>query len=204
MNKNLEALLWSPVWLIMWAIQIAIKTPAVIIGLFLQPLMWKHRNTFLSDLPWYVKWLANPEDQWGGLPGYEDSLPPFWKNREGVTRWSHWKYHAIRNPADFLRQISWLQCPLEPKDIKYITNELLEHYEPRFMEQKKIYYYACWNGPYCGIKLNYVWSDERYFEFKFGFRIHPRDVRPETIDWGGTRAILGASMASKFLPYRKW
>ena len=204
----IKVIMWTPVWLLMWTIQLVIKTPVMLLGFILQPIMYKHRNVLLKDMPWYLLWLTNPEDQPGGFPGYPDSFPSFWHNRmkaEGWSlRWAHYMYHAVRNPADGLRNYKWLQCPLRPEKIEWVASKYMDHYEPRFMEVGDFHWYVCWNGPYCGVKLNYVWSEDRYFEFKFGFRIHPRDTIAEAIDWKGTRAFLGASMASKFLPYRKY
>ena len=203
-----EFLLKSPVFLAVWALQVVVKVPVMLLGFVLQPIMFKHRNVLLKDMPWYLLWLTNPEDQPGGYPGYPDSFPSFWHRRMKAEGWSlrsaHYRYHAVRNPADGLRNFKLLQAPLVPSEIKFITNQYLRHYEPRAMRQGKLYWYFCWSGFNLGMKLNYVWNDERYFEFKFGFRIHPADAEIANVDLKGTRYLLGASMATKFLPYRKW
>jgi hypothetical protein len=202
----MELILRLPIMLLVWAIQLAIKIPTMLLGFIMVPFTYKYKNTPLKDTPALLTPWINPEDQYGGYPGYPDSLPPFWVKSHGVGRWAHFSYHQNRNPADGLRNFKWLQAPMAGNihKIKYVTNEYLRHYEPRLMEQKKIYYYFCWINFYLGMKINYVWSDERYFELKFGFRIHPADSNVDNVDLKGTRYILGASMASKFLPYRKW
>lgn len=204
----IELILKLPIMLLWWLIQIAIKIPVALLGLLLNPIMYYYRNVPLAEIPWYLLWLANPEDQFGGYPGFEDSLPAFWKRRMEAEGWSlryaHWFYMSIRNPADGLRNFKWLQAKLDPDKIKYLTNEYLRHYEPRAMEQGKWYWYFCWNGYSLGMKVNRVWSDTRYLTFKWGFRIQPSDTNIDNVDTGGTRYLLGASMATKFLPYRKW
>jgi hypothetical protein len=196
--------------LLWWAVQIAIKIPWMLIGLVAQPFMFKYRNVLLSDLPWYIKLFANPEDQPGGYPGYPDSFPKFWHNRmaaEGWSlRWAHFLYHGIRNPADSLRLVKFLNVIPKPDKIKFITNRYLRHYEPRELTKygEKFAYYFCWQDFWLGMHIVYVWSDERYLTFKFGFRIHPADQFPKHIDPNGTRNQIGASMATKFLPYRNW
>jgi hypothetical protein len=203
-----ELILKSPIMLGWWAVQIAIKLPVVILGFALQPLMFKHRNVLLKDMPWYLLWLTNPEDQPGGYPGFPDSFPPFWHRKMEAEGWSlryaHYHYHAVRNPGDGLRNFKFLQVVPKPDEIKYVTNKYLRHYEPRALENGETAYYFCWQGFSLGMHIVHVWSDERYLTFKFGFRIHPADSIPGTLDPKGTRAQLGASMATKFLPYRKW
>jgi hypothetical protein len=208
MNKGLEALLLAPIWIVVWAVQLLIKIPVAILGLFLQPIMYKYRNTHIDEIPWYLIWLTNPEDQYGGLPGYVDSIPPFWRKRMEEEGWSlryaHWFYSAVRNPADGLRNFRWLQAPLEPEKIKFITNQELRHYEPWALQPGDTAWYVCWNGIYCGLQVVHVWNEKKYLTFKWGFRIHPSDIDVDNIDWSGTRARLGASMATKFLPYRDY
>jgi hypothetical protein len=180
----------------------------MLLGLVFNPIMYYYRNTPLNEIPWYLIWLANPEDQFGGYPGFEDSLPAFWKRRMVAEGWSlryaHWFYVSVRNPADGLRNFKFLQVVPKPDKIKYVTNRYLRHYEPRALENGETAYYFCWQGFSLGMHIVHVWSDERYLTFKWGFRIHPADTVPGVIDPKGTRAMLGASMATKFLPYRKW
>lgn len=200
----LELILRLPVMLLIWAIEIALKAVVLVIGLVFMPLTYKYRNTPIGEVPRYLTILINPEDQLGGFPGFEDSLPAFWKKEYGTGRWAHYKYHAIRNPSDGLRNFKILNVVPDPDKIKYITNVELRHYEPFLLGNGDLAYYFCWQGFYLGMHIVYVWSDTRYLTFKFGFRIHPADADINNIDPKGTRALLGASMATKFLPYREW
>jgi hypothetical protein len=186
--KTLELIIRLPIMLLWWVVQIAIKLPWMIIGLVAIPFTFKYRNVPLNDLPWYIKMFANPEDQPGGYPGYLDSFPNFWHNRMKVEGWSlryaHWHYHAIRNPADGLRNIPWLNVIPKPEKIKFVTRRYYRHYEPRLINTfgEKFAYYFCWQGFWLGMHDSYEIN----------------------IDPNGTRAQIGASMATKFLPYRNW
>lgn len=204
----MDKLILVPAWITVWIIQIAIKTPVMIAGLVMVAIAYRYRHTQIGDCPWWIMPWINPEDWPGGFPGYPDTYPSFWVRRRDAEGWSEfrafWWYHAIRNPADGLRNYKVLQLDIsDPSKVKFMTNELLDSYEPRHMEQGRVYWYVAWIGIRAGFKINYVWSDDRYLEIKFGYRVDPGDAKRAPTP-GSTFDVLGVSIASKFLLYRRY
>ena len=102
-----KVLLWLPVWILMWTLQVAVKLPMALLGYVVMPLMYRKRNTPLALLKWYEKLFANPEDWHGGFLQYEGSVPPWYKARHADKSefYQFYRYHAVRNPADGLRNV---------------------------------------------------------------------------------------------------
>ena len=123
----------------------------------------------------------------------------------GTTRWSFYKYHAIRNPANGLRTYEFLDLDIVPEKVEYIAYPTLKHYDPwytrRYTPDVDFYCYLTWQGLQSCFKLIYHWNDEKHIEFKIGWRVNPGD-RKGFMDPDGTRKD-GAGFATKFLPWRK-
>ena len=188
-----------PLWILYWLVQVAIKVPFVLLGLIVHRGMFYDRYTHINALPKWKRLFANPEAWHGGHLGYEGSLPSWWRKRmemEGRSQYyAYYRYHAIRNPADGLRNIKWLQLWIEKDKVKYYTPKYLRYYEPWYMDKPGVYWYIAWQGNYAGLKVLWV-EEEKFTEFKWGFRVEPRDAEEEIAE-DSTRKHFGASFASK-------
>jgi hypothetical protein len=188
----------------MWIINILIKLPTMLLGFFIIPILYLYRHREFDDVPKiFLPW-QNPEDWKGCLKGTEHSIPQWWVNEMGTGFWAFYKYHAIRNPANGLRNFDFIDLDLEQDKIYYWTPRYLQSYEPNYMTKNgvKSAGYVCWQGWMAGVKFVHVWNAERHFVFKFGWRVEPRDAidgYKET----SQRWHDGAGFASKFLPYRE-
>jgi len=196
-----EFLLKSPLFLGVWIMQLAVKVPTMLLGLVVVPFTYKYRNTPLGETPAILTPWINPEDWYGGFPGFDDSLPPFWRKREGTGRWSHYWYHAVRNPADGLRNYRFLNPIPDPGKMKYWTNEYRDNYEP-WAPGPRVSWYFCWQGYSLGSALQIRWSDSRYLALLFGLRLNPGEAKGIRVN--KEKLVWGASMATKLLPYRKY
>lgn len=185
-----------PIWILMWVVQLAFKLPMWALGFIAMRFMYKKRYTPLGQLKWYQKLFANPEDWHDGFLQYDGSVPPWFKKRyaEKSEFYQFYRYHAVRNPADGLRNIKWLQLWIVPEKVRFKTNLYLEHYEPWFVDVPGVYWYIAWQGAHAGLKVLWIEKD-KYTEFKFGFRVTPHDT--EGLKETSARRFLGASMASK-------
>jgi hypothetical protein len=195
-----------PLFIIVWALYVPLKLSILLLGLVVTPILYLYRKRSLDDVPGvFLPW-QNPEDWNGGPEGTEHSLPQWWVEQEGVGFWSWYKYHAIRNPANGLRNIEFLDLDIKPDEIDFWTPKYLKYYEPwwtrKHHPELKNYGYVCWQGLRAGMKFVHLWNDKRHFVIKFGWRIEPRDKK-EGPDPDGQRAIEGAGFASKLLPYRE-
>ena len=190
-----------PIFILMWAIFLAIKIPVVILGLVVVPLMYVHRLTNYVDLPWWTRPWANPEDWHGQVNTHSNSLPKWWVLKEGVSMKSFYQYHAIRNPANGLRSIELLDLDVTPDLVRFKTNRKMGRYEPRPMRLSEIdtAWYFAWQGFRAGFKIVHIWNDERHLVIKFGWRVEPRDALDKEV----TELKKDASFATKFLFYRE-
>lgn len=185
-----------PIWILWWLVQMAIKIPFAIMGLWMMRVMYYDRYTHINALPWYKKIFANPEDWRGGFKDYEGSVPTWYIEKMGGDSYrTFWRYHAIRNPADGLRNIKWLQLWIEKDKVKYWTPKYFDRYEPWADRTPGWRFYIAWQGFYAGLKLQWV-REKTYSEIKLGFRVEPRDAHHELPE-SSVRKVLGASMASK-------
>lgn len=193
-----------PAFILAWLGFLCIKIPVTLLGPLVVSYLYKYRHTdyevVLAQLPWLKPWI-NPEDWEGGYNSFSDSLPKWWVNSKGTEFKSFLQYHAIRNPANGLRSIEWLDMDIVPEKVKYTTNYYFNTYEPGVlrMADKKFAYYLAWQGIQAGIKVIYIWNDKRHLVIKFGWRVEPHDAN----DIAGGMGIEDASFASKFLFYRK-
>jgi hypothetical protein len=201
-----------PIFILVWLAFLAIKIPVSLLGVLVVPLLYGYRSLHFQDVPKiFTPWL-NPEDWSGGPEGvWGYSLPEWWLLKEGSGFKSFFRYHAIRNPANGLRGIEFLDLDIKPDLIKYYTPRYFRYYEPWFLRrlesEPKTAWYLCWQGWRAGFKFVHLWKDDkrgnpRHFVFKFGWRIEPRDQK-EGPDPDGQRAREGAGFASKLIPYRK-
>ena len=204
-RKLKHVLVRFPIFLLMWIINIGIKIPTILLGFLMVALLYKYRKRPFDEVPKvFLPW-QNPEDWNDRMYGTENSLPEWWVKRMGGDGfWPFYKYHAIRNPANGLRNFDFIDLDLKEGEIEYWTPEYLRHYAPWFkdVEHNKTYIYVAWQGWKAGIDIMHIWNSERYFTFIFGWRVCPRDA-VEGYDEKSHRWKLGAGFASKFLPYRK-
>ena len=200
-----------PVILLWWAVQMVVKAAVAILGLVMVAFMYRYKNTMFRRVPWVFYLWKNPEDWIDGVlaekegRAYIDSLPPWWKTRMANSSrfWRFYKYHAIRNPADGLRNIRWWNVMPDPKRIRVKCNRYLAYYEwwDADVLPGRWYWFFAWQGFYAQLKVLRVWNAERHFVLKIGHRIEPRYAHDGTV--GGVTGVIGASFASKFLPYRR-
>ena len=197
--KNLIWLPFAPIW---WFYQLLLKIPTALLGLFVVPFLWRYRYTQLDMLPfWAIPW-ANPEDWHGGTENYDGSLPHWWKIREGDGKWAFYKYHAIRNPADGLRNFEKLNLKINKDSVYYWTPTYYRHYEPWHVKKPALIGYVAGQNVWVGVKLQWIRS-KTYSELKFGFRVEPADAHHELAP-DSARRLLGASFASKLILNREW
>jgi hypothetical protein len=194
-----------PLFILVWIGFIAIKLPIALLGLIVVPVLYRYRHKPFDDVPKiFLPWL-NPEDWNDGHRGMAESLPMWWVNENGISFKSWFRYHAIRNPANGLRNFEFLDCDPNPSRIRFVTTgkKYRDRYEPTTMRTDGVKFaaYLAWQGFQAGTKIVYVWNDKRHLVFKFGWRIEPRD-RYIPIDPNGTR-VDDAGFATKFLPYRE-
>lgn len=234
--------LWRlPLFIVVWIGLVAIKLPTMFAGGIVVPFLYKYRKRPFDEVPKvFLPW-QNPEDWNDGIAGTEHSLPKWWINEpvddikipllkivirkaredRGFGFWSWYKYHAVRNPANGLRNFDFVDLELEQDKVKYLTPQYLKYYEPWYTRSNngpKNYGYIAWQGYRAGVKFVHIWptlekdikifkwtlfkEGLRHFEFKFGWRVEPRDA-VEGYDAKSHRWHHGAGFASKFLPYRR-
>lgn len=195
-------LLLPPGWILWWAIQIAVKLPTVLLGFLVVAGLYPYRNTPLDEMPWWSKPWVNPEDWTGGHLNNINSLPQWWKNRMGGDGfWPFYKYHAIRNPADGLRNFPKWNLRINKDMVHYWTPKYFDHYEPWYDRTPGWRGYAAWSSVWLGVKVQWI-RENSYSEFKFGFRVEPRDAHHE-LDDNSARKRYGGSFATKLIPNRK-
>ena len=203
--KFARALLLPVGAVMVWGVSLGIKAVTAALGLLTVPLMYRYRYTDFDDVPSIFRPWLNPEDWQDGILQYDGSLPDWWIQREGDGFWQFYKYHAIRNPADGLRNYELLNCRINPDRIEFVTDKFRKFYEPWWHavgdEVPRVQWYICWQGVWAGVKLQWI-RKKTYTEFKLGFRIEPNDS-VDGPDPDGSRAIHGASFASKLILSRK-
>lgn len=206
MKTNLLDVLWrSPIFLANWIGNIAIKLPTLFAGFIMVIPLYFYRKRAFDEVPKiFLPW-QNPEDWNDRIMGTENSIPQWWVNEMGTGFWSFYKYHAIRNPANGLRNFDFIDLDLKEGEIYYWTPTYYKHYAPWYVGKYNIKTcgYIAWQGWKAGVEIIHIWNDERYFVFKFGWRVCPRDA-VEGYSETSHRWQHGAGFASKFLPYRKW
>lgn len=195
-----------PVFILVWLGFVSIKLPTALLGFVVTPILYLYRKRSFDDVPKvFLPW-QNPEDWNDGPEGTEHSLPEWWVRSEGSTFSSWYHYHAIRNPANGLRNFEFFDLDLNKNEIHYRTPFYLKYYEPWYTRKDtslpKTYGYIAWQGWRAGIKFVHVWNEDRHLVFKFGWRVEPRDAITGP-DPEGQRAIEGAGFATKFIPYRE-
>lgn len=191
--------------ILLWGMSFSIKAVTALLGALTVPLMYRYRYTNLEKVPSiFLPWL-NPEDWQNGTQQYDGSLPTWWIQRMGDGFWAFYKYHAIRNPADGLRNFKLLNCQINPDKIEFVTDKFRKFYEPwwRTVDDSvpRVQWYICWQGVWAGVKLQWI-RKKTYTEFKLGFRIEPNDT-VDGPDPNGSRALHGASFASKLILNRE-
>lgn len=146
-----------------WVGMLMIKVPTVLAGFLVIPLLYLYRHRNFDDVPKiFLPW-QNPEDWVDGPEGTEHSLPQWWVNREGSGFYSWWHYHAVRNPANGLRNYEWVDLEIVPDKVKFWTPEYLRFYEPwhtrKHHPELKSYGYICWQDWRMGVKFVHIWPD---------------------------------------------
>ena len=192
---------WIIPGIVWWIFNLVLKLLVLIPGYFVVPILWRYRHTHIVDMPWWSMPWVNPEDWNGGFLGNIDSLPVWWKSREGNDFWAFYKYHARRNPADGLRNFKWLQLWIDKDKVYYWTPKYFNHYEVWYERTPGWRGYIAGQKFWVGIKIQWV-RKKSYSEVKLGFRVEPADAKRELPD-SSARKHLGASMASKIKWYRR-
>lgn len=193
-----------------WLAFIALKVAVAVLGLFLVPVLWQYRANHVSWMLKHRKWLVpwiNPEVWQGGPLAQQglahNGLPQWWIDREGISFKAFWKYHAVRNPANGLRNYELLDLDIDPGRVKYVTNEYFRHYEPIPMrrQSKRIAAYLAWQGWRAGCKVVVVWNEGRHFTLMIGWRVQPSDAEDPIVL--SSLRTEDAGFATKLLPYRR-
>ena len=140
-------------------LQNLIKLPVLVLGFIIVPAMWPLRHTPIKDIPkWLLPW-CNPEDWYGGyrgLPRDYNCVPHnIYGGKHGF--WDYFRYHALRNGADGLRNYDWHVC-------RYVHEDMEIVYE----NDKG---YRVQQGKYGSIGR--YWLNKRYFS-KIGYRCTPK------------------------------
>ena len=191
-----------PIFILLWAGMMVIKFVTAVLGLFTIAYMHRWRNTPFEEVPkWTTPWL-NPEDWYGTVNHYAYSLPKWWAESRGLNFKSFYRYHAIRNPANGLRNIERLDLAIVPEKVRFKTNYFMNRYEPVRLRTSRFTtaWYFAWQGFQAGLKIVHIWNDERHLVIKIGWRVEPLDA---TNRERAQVLIDDASFASKFLVYRK-
>jgi len=144
---------------------------------------------------------VNPNDWKDGGHGFDKSLPPWWINLHGYGFWSFYRYHAIRNPANGLRAVEWLDLDIEREKARFVGDNYPKGgSEPAYMREHgiKSVKYLAWQGVQAGFKYIRLWNDERHIVIKFGWRIEPRDALADAEEYRRS-----AGFATKLIIYRK-
>ena len=198
--------LWRlPIQIILWALYLPLKGVTAFLGLFTIAYMHRWRFTPFNDVPkWTTPWL-NPEDWQGMVHHFAYSLPKWWAESYGLNFKSFYRYHAIRNPANGLRNIEWLDLDIVPEKVQFRRSSVyIGKYEPRPLREAgrglTTAWYFAWQGFQAGFKLVHIWNDERHLVIKIGWRVAPADSEDRDI---APVLTADASFASKILPYRK-
>lgn len=181
MKRPWYALWRLPVFVLVWAFFIVLKAFTAFAGLFVVPFLYKYRNvpyqTMWKEHSWSRPWV-NIEDWHGGWNGVLGvSLPQWWITKRGISAWSFWVYHAIRNPANGLRTYEALDLDIVQEEVEFVTSSYYRMYEPSFIREanRKSAVYVCWQGWQAGLKYVRIKSADKFFEFKIGWRVEPRD-----------------------------
>ena len=196
-------LLLPPGMLLWWAIYLAVfKLPTWAAGFFVVPFLYQKRYTPLKDMPKLSLPWINPEDWHGGFKNYDGSVPPWYIKKMGKDNfWTFYRYHAMRNPADGLRNFEDLNLWINKDMVHYWTPKYFDHYEPWHDRTPGVRGYLAWQSIWLGVKVQWV-REKSYTEFKFGWRVEPRDAHHE-LDQNSARRHLGASFATKLVLRRE-
>lgn len=199
-----------PLFLAAWVVAFTTKAVVALLGLVMVALLYRYRKVPFDQVPKVFTPWKNPED-WNDKPmGTAESLPAWWiKRRGGAGFVDWWKYHAIRNPANGLRNFPFFSIPYEnaPK-YKYICSDYrtgwgVWEWKHRTGTKPSTWWYLTWYKGQLGFLFVHVWNGERYFVAKLGWRITPTDVVDGLPD-SSVRKKVGSGFASKLLPWREY
>jgi hypothetical protein len=183
-----------------WALVIPVKALTALLGFLVTPITYRYRDTDFKDVPRALRPWTNPEDWKGGWLDYPGSLPTWWQVSEGSGFKAFYKYHAIRNPANGLRNFSAFSLDVVKEKVCYTTPRYFKDYEPQDIKAaglKSARYWA-WQGWKAGFQYVRVWNDTRYTVIKLGWRVQPSDAED------GPWFAKDAGFAGKVLLYRKY
>lgn len=181
-----------PVFVTLWVAMMAFKLPVVVLGLVVVPIMYRWRAVPFDDVPKIFTLWLNPEDWTGGPQGVVgESLPKWWIDRHDGASFGMWvHYHAIRNPANGIRNLEFLDLDIEQDKVRFWTPQYFRYYEPWHFanlakldpdnpdEHPKTGIYIAWQGWKAGIKIMHVWPEalERVIVTVFGFDVLVADA----------------------------
>jgi hypothetical protein len=156
----------------MWyaTLQNLVKIPVIILGLIMVPVMWFFRDVPHADVSKALLLWCNPEDWYGGyrkLPLEYNCVPDdTYDGNHGF--WYYFRYHALRNGGDGLRNYKWHTC-------RYV-------HESMHLVREDKDGYRIQQGKYGSMG-----KQVGKFYLKYGYRQTPKDVRegydPDSIRW---------------------
>lgn len=190
-------------FLFVWLFAFVVKLVVAVTGIVMVPVAFFYRRTKLENLPFWILPWANPEDWNGGVRGFDYvCMPEEFVDLYGQWFWGFFFYHAIRNPADGLRNYSLFTATIAPDEIRYWTNKYLDHYGFWKHPDPKFRWFFVKMGVYACFEVQYRWNKTHFFQVRIGYRIFPGDAHG-LADKNGTRWNYGADFSNKLLVYAR-
>lgn len=149
------------------------KIPFVLTGLIVTPFLWKYRRVPLSWMPWWTIPWVNPEDWSFGWRDHEPALNCVPKNLQDQYSgfWGFYRYHALRNGGDGLRNYAWHNAVYR-QDRMILTNHPHGY---TIRQDNYLSWYRAWP------------VGKRFIQIKFGYRMKPIDTvkgfRKNSLRW---------------------
>lgn len=170
-------LILSPLTFLLYGI---IKLVLTILGLILIPIaiLFKAYHKRPSLFPengnillfsWPFMHLYNDYEA-GITAGIEFPNAPLW--------WKIFYWTAIRNPANGLRFVSWLNPKPEPYNVKFISSfgtnkSSLTYDELRDKEEHGNFWYFCWYKSWANLRIQFFVSKTKQLRIWIGTKIYP-------------------------------
>ncbi len=154
------------------------KLPVIAVGLLVVPFLWRFRRRPLHKMPSYLMPWVNPEDWTEGYRKFGPFLNCVPVNVYGKVAgfWLFYKYHALRNGGDGLRNYDWHVAMIRIADLDV---EILDN--GYTVTQGK---YGSWYREFGKVQV------------KFGFRMVPSDA--DGFNLSSFRHVYGCAPAWSF------
>lgn len=127
---------------------------------------------------WSAKWAwlwSNDEDGVLGDPRYS-------KLHERHPRWGSFIWTAFRNSVNNLRFVPILHPVIDSTQVRWIGN----HTNPSArrpqgeLARGTVLWALTWQGLYSGYVIRWQVTDTHFFQFRFGWKLLPKDAEPQT------------------------